>query len=69
MWALFSCSERMIKMDEQRIREIIREELAAHEERLKDEPEVIQTSDEAKAVIRECLKDINRNTSRSPLAL
>lgn len=56
-------------MDEQRIREIIREELAAHEERLKDEPEVIQTSDEAKAVIRECLKDINRNTSRSPLAL
>jgi predicted component of type VI protein secretion system len=59
----------MVNMDEQRIREIIREELAAHEERLKGEPVVIALSDENKGVLFHILKEINQKTCRSPLVL
>jgi len=43
-------------MDEQRIREIIREELAAHAERLKGEREVIALSEEKRNALANYLK-------------
>lgn len=39
-------------MDEQRIREIVREEIAAH----KEQPEIIGLSDEKKQIIADYLK-------------
>lgn len=47
-------------MDEQRIREIIREELKAHDERTKAEVITIRVNDQMKATMLEVIKNIKR---------
>ncbi|MNI69531.1 hypothetical protein D3C73_1252830 [compost metagenome] len=55
--------ERVIRVDEQRLREIIREELAAHEERLKGEIKEVQIKEPGylgESHLRKCALGIAR---------
>ncbi|MEK4276469.1 hypothetical protein [Paenibacillus sp. FSL R7-0026] len=45
-------------MEEQRIREIIREELIAHDERVKGETVTIRVNDQMKAAMLEIMKNM-----------
>jgi hypothetical protein len=56
-------------MDEQRLREIIREELRAHDDQRKAEVITIRVNDQMKTTMLEVLKDLNKNTAKSPLKL
>lgn len=47
-------------MDEQRLREIIREELIAHDEQTKAEVITIRVDDQMKGAILEIMKNMNR---------
>lgn len=46
-------------MDEQRLREIIREELIAHDERVKGETVTIRVDDQMKVAMLEIMKNMN----------
>ncbi|WP_179086534.1 hypothetical protein [Paenibacillus amylolyticus] len=46
-------------MDEQRLREIIREELIAHDERVKGETVTIRVNDQMKGAMLEIMKNMN----------
>ncbi|MDK8188963.1 hypothetical protein QP794_02540 [Paenibacillus sp. UMB7766-LJ446] len=50
-------------MDEQRLREIIREELKAHDERIKAETVTIRVNDQMKGTMLEILKNMNRGVT------
>lgn len=64
MHGLFFVAQKGVNsMEEQRIREIIREELIAHDERIKAETITIRVNDQTKATMLEVLKNMNRGVS------
>lgn len=67
MWALFCCLERCDDMEEQRLREIIREELIAHDERTKAEVITIRVNDQMKATMLEVLENMDMGAAKFSL--
>lgn len=59
MSGLFFVAQKGVNsMDEQRLREIIREELTAHDERVKGETVTIRVNDQMKGAMLEIMKNM-----------
>lgn len=59
MHGLFFVAQKGVNsMDEQRLREIIREELIAHDERVKGETVTIRVNDQMKGTMLEIMKNM-----------